>query len=94
MCHIYAGTDPRLYERSSRSIRIHGHVTSLCLEHRFWEILEELAASQGLSLPIFITQLHDEVLELNGEISNFASLLRVVCTTYLQRQNATLDSAA
>ncbi len=94
MCHIYASTDPSFYERTSRSVRIHGHVTSLSLENRFWEILEELAAAEGVSLPVFLTKLHDEVLELKGEITNFASLLRVICTTYLQRQSGAIESAA
>ncbi len=94
MCHIYASTDPGFYECSSRSIRIHGHVTSLRLENRFWEILEELAAAEGITLTAFISKLHDEVLELKGEIGNFASLLRVVCTTYLQQRHQEMESAA
>ncbi|GAB4351310.1 MAG: ribbon-helix-helix domain-containing protein [Gammaproteobacteria bacterium] len=93
MCHIYAGTDPRCYESAARSIRIHGHVTSVRLENRFWEILEELAAGEGSTLPHFLNRLHDEVMERQGEIGNFASLLRVVCTTYLQNRPS-VDNAA
>jgi predicted DNA-binding ribbon-helix-helix protein len=85
MCRIYAGTDPRDYEPETRSVRLHGLVTSIRLEARFWAILEEIARAEGLSLPRFIATLHDEVVELQGEVGNFASLLRVVCATYLER---------
>lgn len=85
MCRIYAGTDPGDYEPVSRSIRLHGAVTSIRLEARFWAILDEMAASEGVSTPRFVSMLHDEVLELTGEVRNFASLLRVACVTYLAR---------
>ncbi|MGE4279509.1 MAG: ribbon-helix-helix domain-containing protein [Magnetospirillum sp.] len=85
MCDIYASTDPALYESVSRSVRIGGVVTSLKVERRFWQILEVIAADSDLSLSQFLTQLHDEVVERRGEVGNFASLLRVVCTTYLGR---------
>ena len=83
MCQIYARTDPRAYEPITRSLRLHGAVTSLRLESRFWDILDAIAAEQGYSTPRFLTTLHDEVLELHGEVRNFASLLRVVCVSHL-----------
>lgn len=86
MCDIYASTDPSLYQSVARSVRIGGVVTSIKVERHFWQILEDIAAEGGLSLPQFLTQLHDEVIERRGEIGNFASLLRVVCATYLNRQ--------
>lgn len=89
MCDIYASTDPALYESVARSVRIGGVVTSLKVERRFWQILEDIAADSGLSLAQFLTQLHDEVVERRGEVGNFASLLRVVCTTYLGRAQPT-----
>lgn len=86
MCRIYAGTDPRLYEPVSRSLRLHGVVTSLRLEARFWAILDELAESEGTTTPKFLAKLYDEVLELRGEVTNFASLVRVVCTIRLEQR--------
>ncbi len=83
MCNIYASTDPADYECVGRSIRLHGMVTSLRLERRFWAILERMAREEGMSVPQFVTVLHDEVLERRGEITNFASFLRVTCATYL-----------
>lgn len=85
MCRIYAGTDPRDYEPSTRSVRIHGMVTSIRLEARFWAILDEMAAVEGTTTSRFVTTLYDEVLELRGDVRNFASLLRVACATYLAR---------
>ena len=86
MCYIFASTDPDLFAKQSRSLRINGVVTSLQLEARFWQILDEIAASQQMSTPKFISTLYDEVIELQGEVGNFASLLRVVCTAHLERQ--------
>lgn len=85
MCQIYSGTDPAVYENVSRSVRINGVVTSLRLEKRFWEILDEISASEGVSTPRFLGKLHDEAVARRGEIPNFASLLRVVCTVYLEK---------
>ncbi len=41
-----------------------------------------------MTTPRFLSTLYDEVLELNGEISNFTSLLRVAGVLYLQRSEA------
>ncbi|GFM36171.1 ribbon-helix-helix domain-containing protein [Desulfovibrio psychrotolerans] len=83
MCRIYASTEPAEYEQVTRSVRLHGGVTSVRLERRFWAVLEELAESEDTSLPKFLEALHDEAVALHGQIGNFASLLRVVCATYL-----------
>ena len=83
MCRIYAGTAPAEYEPVTRSLRVHGAVTSIRLEARFWAILDDLAESEGLTTPKFIAKLHDEVLELHGEVRNFTSLLRVICAVHL-----------
>lgn len=83
MCGIYAGTDPKEYEPVTRSLRLHGAVTSIRLEARFWAILDEMAENEDLTTPRFLAKLHDEVVELHGEARNFTSLLRVVCAVYL-----------
>ncbi|MBS7541115.1 ribbon-helix-helix domain-containing protein [Ancylobacter lacus] len=83
MCHIFAGQAPETYDSQTRSVRIGGHSTSIRLEAAFWTILEEVAAHQGMSLGKFVTTLHDEVLNLHGEVRNFASLLRCSCLIYL-----------
>ena len=86
MCRIYAGTDPAQYEPVARSLRLHGAVTSIRLEARFWAILDEMAGGEGATTPKFIAKLHDEVLDLHGEVRNLTSLLRVVCAVYLDRR--------
>ncbi|WP_422364872.1 ribbon-helix-helix domain-containing protein [Pelagibius sp.] len=83
MCQVFAGQDPATYRFVTRSIRINGHSTSVRLEARFWDILETMAASQEMSVPQFVSELYEEVLELQGEISNFASLLRCACLVFL-----------
>jgi predicted DNA-binding ribbon-helix-helix protein len=85
MCRIYAGTDPAAYEPVTRSLRLHGAVTSIRLEARFWAILDAMAADEAVTTPKFLAKLHDEVLELHGEVRNFTSLLRVACTVHLER---------
>lgn len=86
MCRIYASTDPKEYAPVTRSVRLHGVVTSIRLEARFWAILDEMAEGEGTTTPKFLAKLHDEVIELHGEIANFASLLRVVCAVHLERR--------
>jgi len=86
MCDIYASTAPALYETITRSVRIDGVVTSIRLEQRFWAILDEIARSEDRSTPQFINTLYHEVMERRGETGNFTSLLRVVCTVYLDNK--------
>lgn len=93
MCEIYSSTPPARYEAVTRSVRLHGGVTSVRLERGFWDILEEIAASEGSSLAKFLENLYDEAQNHHGEISNFASLLRVVCTTYLRDVSPGLQKA-
>ena len=84
MCQIFAGQSPERYSGETRSVRLGGHVTSVRLETAYWEILEEVSSAQDMTLAKFLTTLHDEVLELRGEVQNFASLLRCACLTYVE----------
>lgn len=85
MCRIFAGQDPRRYAYETRSVRLSGYPTSVRLEARFWEIIEEIARAQNMTVGKFLSQLHDEAIQINGEISNFASLLRCACLVYLEK---------
>lgn len=87
MCNLFSSQDPATYAAETRAIRMHGHCTSIRLEAAFWRILERIAASEGVSLPRFLTTLHDEVLARRGEVGNFASLLRVSCLRWLEHQD-------
>src|ERR1700686_133928 len=91
MCRIFAGQPPEAYSYQTRSIRLGGHSTSIRLEAAFWRILEEIAAAENASLAKFLTTLHDEVLEFRGETTNFTSLLRCACLTYVSQGRARRD---
>lgn len=86
MCNLFASQDPATYAAETRALRLHGHCTSIRLEAAFWRTLERIAAREGISLSRFIATLHDEVLARQGEIGNFASLLRVTCLHWLENQ--------
>ncbi len=83
MCRIFAGQDPARYAPETRRLRLNGQSTSLRLEAAFWDILDGIAAGQGMTTPAFISKLHDEVLEEHGEAQNFSSLLRCSCLLHL-----------
>lgn len=83
MCRVFAGQDPEGYKSVNRSVRIAGHSTSIQLEAAFWDLIDEIAASQDLSTPKFLNQLYDEAIEINGEVPNFASMLRTTCVLYI-----------
>lgn len=83
MCEVFAGQDPERYRPVNRSVRIGGHSTSIQIEAAFWVLVDEIAASQGMATSRFLSTLHDEALERNGSVPNFASLLRTSCLIYL-----------
>lgn len=93
MCQIFAGQDPKGYEPVTRSIRLAGHSTSIRLENAYWEILDDVAAAQDMTTPRFLGLLYDEVLEIHGEVRNFASLLRVSCTKFVESRTESLAAA-
>ena len=82
MCRLFQFTDPGSYALHTRKLRIHGHSTSVRLEHGFWAILEEMAHVEGRSVGRLVTALHDEMRRGEGELTNFASCLRVFALHY------------
>jgi len=86
MCKIFIGADPTLYDTSTRSIRLHGVVTSIRLETLFWSVLAEIGRRDEMSLSQLITKLYDEIAEARGEVESFTSFLRVCCLRYLSLQ--------
>ena len=60
MCHLFASQSPDSYAFETRSIRLNGQSTSIRLELAFWEILEDIAAAEGMSVPRFLSTLHQE----------------------------------
>ncbi|TNC71674.1 ribbon-helix-helix domain-containing protein [Rubellimicrobium roseum] len=85
MCQIFSGQPPENYEPVTRRLRLHGHSTSIRLERSFWQILDRMAAREGVTTPAFVSRLHDEVLAIHGQAPNFASLLRCACLVEASR---------
>ena len=93
MCQIFAGQAPATYRPVTRSFRLHGHSTSVRLEAKVWEIIDEVSAAQGMTTPQFLARIHDEVEQQHGRVRNFASLLRCACMVYLQQPVSTVRAA-
>jgi len=60
-----------------RSIRIHGHSTTIRLEKAFWDSLEIMADQDGVTVPELITRVHDHCPQIDTQ--NLTSCLRVMC---------------
>lgn len=89
MCHLFASQPPASYALETRSIRLNGQSTSIRLEKIFWTILEGIAAREDMSVPRFISTLHNEILLLWGETPNFTSHLRCICLVAVEKGLAT-----
>ncbi len=94
MCEFFVKADPILYEQRSRSVRIHGLLTTIRLENMVWDLLAEMAQEEGCTTNALIGQFHDEILAHRGEVPNFASFLRVTVMRYLRRRVMQLEAAA
>ena len=96
MCEFFVKADPIKYEQRSRTLRIHGVLTSLRLENMVWDVLAEMAEQEGCTTNALVSLFHDEILAHRGEVPNFASFLRVTCMRYLRRaaDTAVRDAAA
>ena len=86
MCEFFVKADPIQYEQRSRTIRIHGVLTSIRLENMVWDILAEMAEEERCTTISLIVQFHDEILAHRGEVPNFASFLRVTSMRFLRRR--------
>lgn len=86
MCRVLKAQSPQRFLKVSRSVRISGHSTSVRLEAAFWQVLEDIAKMEGLSTSKLISALYNEALELHGDMSNLASMLRTVCLIYQEER--------
>ena len=64
-----------------RGFRIHGHSTTVSLEHAFWNVLEAMARECHLTMPRLLEFVLDNCLVANDK--NLSSCLRVICLKYL-----------
>ncbi len=93
MCEYFVKADPIAYEQRTRSVRVHGVITSLRLENMAWDILAEMAEAEGCTTNHLIVMFHDEIMAHRGEVPNFASFLRVTCMRYLRREITSAERA-
>lgn len=82
MCRIFISADPASYESRTRSVRLHGVVTSIRLENLHWAVLEEIAGRDGMTVAQLIAKLYDELVADRGAVGNFSSFLRVCALRY------------
>ncbi|MBI5255651.1 MAG: ribbon-helix-helix domain-containing protein [Burkholderiales bacterium] len=82
MCQVFISADPHSYDSRTRSVRLHGVVTSIRLENLFWQVLDEIARRDGMGVVQLIEKLYDELVAARGEVGNFASFLRVSALRY------------
>lgn len=83
MCQVFISANPESYESRTRSVRLHGVVTSIRLENLHWEVLEEIATRDGMGVTQLIEKLYDELVQTRGAVGNFASFLRVSALRYM-----------
>ncbi|RZO20500.1 MAG: hypothetical protein EVB03_04370 [SAR92 clade bacterium] len=86
MCKLFIEADTQLWATSRRSLRIDGMVTSVRLELYFWQVLDEIAARDSLTLPEMVSKLYREAIEAGHDLGNFTSFLRVCAIRYLGLQ--------
>ncbi len=84
MCEYFVKADPIQYEQRTRTIRIHGVLTSIRLENMVWDVLAEMAEAENCTTNHLIVQFHDEILAHRGEVPNFASFLRITGMRFLR----------
>jgi predicted DNA-binding ribbon-helix-helix protein len=94
MCEFFVKADPILYESRSRTVRIHGVLTSIRVENFVWDTLASLAADENITTNALIAKFHDEILRYRGDVLNFSSFLRVTCMRYLRRKCDELEFAS
>jgi predicted DNA-binding ribbon-helix-helix protein len=86
MCEFFVKADPILYESRTRTVRIHGVLTSIRLENLVWDTLAEMANDESCTTNSLIAKFHDEILLHRGDVANFSSFLRVTCLRFLRRK--------
>lgn len=86
MCEVFISADPESYASRTRSVRLHGVVTSIRLENLYWEVLAEIGARDGMTVVQLIEKLYDELVAARGAVGNFSSFLRVSALRYMALQ--------
>jgi len=88
MRDTFHSATPESYESRTRSVRLHGVVTSLRLENLYWDVLAEIGDNDGITVAQLLERLHDEFVASRREVGNFASFLRVSALRYMAMKTA------
>lgn len=91
MCRMLTTQSRERFLKVNRSVRIAGHSTSIRLEYAFWNVLEDMAAVEGISTAKLISELYYEALEQHGSMASLASVLRTVCLLYREERSMRQD---
>lgn len=86
MCEIFISANPDSYASRTRSVRLHGVVTSIRLEKLYWDVLEEIGRRDDMGVVQLIEKLYDELVAARGGVGNFSSFLRVSALRYMALQ--------
>ena len=86
MCEIFISANPDSYASRTRSVRLHGVVTSIRLENLYWEVLAEIGRRDDMGVVQLIEKLYDELVAARGAVGNFSSFLRVSALRYMALQ--------
>jgi predicted DNA-binding ribbon-helix-helix protein len=83
MCNLFINANSDLWKSRTKSLRIEGMSTSIRIENFFWNILDEIAARDQMTVNQLITKLYFESIDAEHDLGNFTSFLRVCCARYL-----------
>lgn len=83
MCQLFIGAAPELWDSRTKSLRIDGVATSIRMEEFFWQVLEEIAQRDAMTVNQLITRLYFEAIDAGHDMGNFTSFLRVCCARFL-----------
>ncbi|PTP44387.1 intracellular proteinase i [Vibrio splendidus] len=87
----------KTYVKKSHSVRILGHITSIRLENKYWEILDKMATNESMTRGMLISKIYEEVTDSGIEINNFSSIQRIICVIFLEenlkKNNQPIDTS-
>ena len=70
MRDTFHSATPESYESRTRSVRLHGVVTSLRLENLYWDVLAEIGDNDGITVAQLLERLHDEFVASRREVGD------------------------
>lgn len=79
MRRFLADFDKASCMRETRSLRLDGMATSICLERVFWAVIDQIARRNGVSTVTLIAAIHAAYVADPDPPGSFASMLRCAC---------------